>query len=96
MSLKFDHWGLPALTGFTFKSDNSLAYKPLITQAKLAKGYLVGNSVYVCTPPTPDILDGYFIELEPIFATTKECEESRDLINLLRDTICHCSFKRFN
>ncbi len=30
--LKIDHWGLPALTGFTIQSPNALAYKTLITQ----------------------------------------------------------------
>ena len=44
-----DHWGLPALTGFTIKSENSLAYKTLITQEMLKKGYLAGTSVYVST-----------------------------------------------
>ncbi len=39
--------GLPALTGFSFNSANALAYKTLITQEMLAKGYLAGTSVYV-------------------------------------------------
>jgi glutamate-1-semialdehyde 2,1-aminomutase len=43
--LKIDLWGLPSLAGFTIKSENSLAYKTLITQEMLAKGFLVGNSV---------------------------------------------------
>ena len=47
--LNIEHWGLPALTGFTIKSEQSLAYKTLITQDMLSKGYLAGNSVYVCT-----------------------------------------------
>ncbi len=94
--LPIDHWGLPALTGYTFKSDNALAYKTLITQEMLAKGYLAGNSVYVCTEHTPAVLDGYFAELDPIFATIKECEEGRDVMSLLKGPVCHGGFKRLN
>ena len=94
--LQIDHWGLPALTGYTIKSDNALAYKTLITQEMLGKGYLAGNSVYVCTEHTPAILDGYFAELDPIFATIKECEEDRDVMSLLKGPVCHGGFKRLN
>jgi glutamate-1-semialdehyde 2,1-aminomutase len=94
--LQIDHWGLPALTGYTFKSDNALAYKTLITQEMLARGYLVGNSVYVCTEHTPDVLEGYFDSLAPIFATIKECEEGRDVMKLLKGPVAHGGFKRLN
>jgi glutamate-1-semialdehyde 2,1-aminomutase len=94
--LQIDHWGLPALAGYTFKSDNALRYKTLITQEMLAKGYLAGNSVYVCTAHTPDVLNGYFAELDPIFAIIKECEEGRDVMKLLRGPVCHGAFKRLN
>lgn len=94
--LQIDHWGLPALTGYTFKSDNALAYKTLITQEMLAKGYLAGNSVYVCTEHTPAVLDDYFAELDPIFATIKKCEEGRDVMSLLKGPVCHGGFKRLN
>lgn len=94
--VQIDHWGLPALTGYTFKSDNALAYKTLITQEMLAKGYLAGNSVYVCTEHTSALLDGYFAELDPIFATIKECEEGRDVMSLLKGPVCHGGFKRLN
>jgi glutamate-1-semialdehyde 2,1-aminomutase len=94
--LQIDHWGLPALTGYTFKSDNALAYKTLITQEMLAKGYLAGNSVYVCTEHTPAVLDGYFAELDPIFAIIKECEEGREVLELLKGPVCHGGFKRLN
>ncbi len=94
--LQIDHWGLPALTGYTFNSDNALAYKTLITQEMLARGYLVGNSIYVCTEHTPDVLEGYFDSLDPIFATIRECEEDRDVMSLLKGPVCHGGFKRLN
>lgn len=94
--LKIDHWGLPALTGFTFQSKNALAYKTLITQEMLEKGYLAGNSVYVCTEHTPEVVADFFAALEPIFALIKECEEGRDVMSLLKGPVCHGGFKRLN
>lgn len=94
--LQIEHWGLPALTGYTFKSDQALAYKTLITQEMLAKGYLAGNSVYVSTMHTPEVVDGYFEALDPLFATIKSCEEGRDVISLLKGPVCHAGFKRLN
>ena len=95
-ALKIDHWGLPALTGFTFQSAHALAYKTLITQEMLAKGYLAGNSVYVCTEHTPTVVANFFEALDPIFALIKECEEDRDITTLLKSPICHGGFKRLN
>jgi glutamate-1-semialdehyde 2,1-aminomutase len=94
--LKIDHWGLPALTGYTFKGNNALAYKTLITQEMLANGYLAGNSVYVSTAHTPEIIDGYFETLDPLFSLIKECEEGRDVMTLLKGQVCHSGFKRLN
>jgi glutamate-1-semialdehyde 2,1-aminomutase len=94
--LQIAHWGLPALTGFTFKSENALAYKTLITQEMLAKGYLASNSVYVCTEHTQEVIAGYFDALDPLFSTIKECEEGRDVMSLLKGPICHGGFKRLN
>lgn len=89
-------WGLPALTGFSFQSENALAYKTLITQEMLAKGYLAGNCVYVCTEHTDKIVSDYFENLEPIFSTIKECEEGLDIKTLLKGPVCHGGFKRLN
>lgn len=94
--LKIDHWGLPALTGYTISSANALAYKTLITQEMLAKGYLASNCVYVSTEHTVDVVTGYFEALDPIFALIKECEEGRDVNSLLAGPICHGGFKRLN
>lgn len=95
-ALKIEHWGLPALTGFAFKSPNALAYKTLITQEMLAKGYLAGNSVYVCIDHTAEVVSEFFAALDPIFAMVKECEEGRDVMSLLEGPICHGGFKRLN
>ncbi len=94
--LKIEHWGLPALTGFSFQSRRALAYKTLITQEMLAKGYLAGNSVYVCTEHTPQVIDAFFAALDPVFGLIKECEEGRSIDSLLKGPVCHGGFKRLN
>jgi glutamate-1-semialdehyde 2,1-aminomutase len=94
--LKIDHWGLPALTGFTFQSSKALAYKTLITQEMLAKGYLAGNSVYVCIDHTLEVVADYFARLDPIFSLVKECEDGRDVMSLLKGPVSHGGFKRLN
>ncbi|WHZ10394.1 MAG: aminotransferase, Class III pyridoxal-phosphate dependent [Burkholderiaceae bacterium] len=94
--LQIDHWGLSALTGFTFRSPNALAYKTLITQEMLAKGFLAGNSVYVCVEHTPQVVDAFFDALDPVFGLVKQCEEGRDVMSLLKGPVCHAGFKRLN
>ncbi len=88
--------GLPALNSFSFKSQNALAYKTLITQEMLAKGYLAANSVYVCTEHTPEVVEDYLQALDPIFGLIKSCEEGRDVLTLLKGPVCHDEFKRLN
>ncbi len=92
--LKISQWGIPALAGFTINSPNSLAYKTLISQEMLSKGYLASDKVYVCTKHTPEVLEGYFEVLSDIFKLIKECEEGRDIKSLLKGKICHNTFRR--
>jgi glutamate-1-semialdehyde 2,1-aminomutase len=88
--------GLPALTGFSFNGPNALAYKTLITQEMLSKGFLAGTGIYVCTEHTPQIVDRYFEELDPIFSLIRQCEDGRDVFSLLKSPICSSGFKRLN
>ena len=88
--------GLPALTNFVFDSANSLAYKTLITQEMQANGYLAGNSIYVCTAHSPEIVASFFEHLDPIFGLIEECEEGLDILSLLKGPVCHSGFKRLN
>jgi len=89
-------FGLPALTGFAFNSQDMLAYKTLITQEMLGKGYLAATGVYVCTDHTDDIVTAYLDALDPIFGRVKECEEGRNVLSLLKGPVCHSGFKRLN
>jgi glutamate-1-semialdehyde 2,1-aminomutase len=94
--LKIKISGLPALIGFNFLSEHALAYKTLITQEMLSKGFLAGNCVYVCTEHSEDVLDQYLNNLEPIFKLIRECEDGKDIMGLLKGPICHTGFKRLN
>ncbi len=89
-------FGLPALIKFAFNSPKALAYKTLVTQEMLKKGYLAGNSVYVCTEHTPEILNGYFEALDSVFALLRACEDGRDVMQLLEGPVCHAEFRRLN
>lgn len=88
--------GLPALTGFSIVSPNALAYKTLIAQEMLVKGFLAATSVYVCTAHVPDIVDRYFEALDPVFAMIADCEGGLDVASLLKGPVCHDGFKRLN
>jgi glutamate-1-semialdehyde 2,1-aminomutase len=94
--LKISHWGIPSLTGFTIAGDSALIYKTLITQEMLKKGFLVGNSIYVCINHTQEVIDKYFESLDPIFALIRECEDGRDVSKLIQGPICHSGFSRLN
>jgi glutamate-1-semialdehyde 2,1-aminomutase len=88
--------GLPALTTFGINSPRALAYKTLITQEMLARGYLASTGLYVCLEHTPQIVDGYFAALDPVFGLIRECEDGRDVAELLKGPVCHAGFRRLN
>jgi len=94
--LEISRWGLPSLSGFSFISPDALAYKTYISQEMLKHGYLAGNSVYACISHTSPIVEGYFSKLDPIFGTIKECEDGRDIQQLLDGPVCHSGFSRLN
>lgn len=94
--VSINQWGIPALAGFSFNSQNNLAYKTYITQEMLAKGYLAGNSMYTCLCHTPEILDRYFYELDKLFADIRDFEDGKDVMKALKGPVCHGGFKRLN
>lgn len=88
--------GLPALAGFSFNGPNSLAYKTLLTQEMLARGYLASTLVYVSTEHTSEVVEAYVEALDPVFKLVRECEQGRDVATLLKGPVCHGGFKRLN
>lgn len=94
--LKITTSGLPALSTFAFEGSNSLAYKTLLTQEMLSRGYLATTGMYVCIAHTEDILKGYFDALDEVFGIISRCENGCDVKTLLKGPICHAGFRRLN
>ncbi len=88
--------GLPAISLLAFESDRNLAYKTLITQEMLKKGILATNAVYTCTEHAPSELHRYFESLDSVFSLIRECEDGRDVRELLEGPICDGGFRRLN
>lgn len=94
--LNLDIGGIPAISTFAFKADNRLAYKTLVTQEMLKKGFLASNIVFACTEHSSQVMEHYFDALDPIFGLVAECEAGRKVESLLQGEICHDGFKRLN
>lgn len=88
--------GLSALTTFSFNHPHALAFKTLMTQEMLEKGYLASTGVYTCIAHTPDVVNAYFDALDPVFGLIRECVDGRDVMGLLKGPVCHAGFKRLN
>jgi len=94
--LKLNTSGLSAIPAFSFESPDMLAYKTLITQEMLSRGFLASNLMFTSLAHTPDLFDIYFEELDTVFSLIKECEDGRDVSDFLKGPVCHASFKRLN
>ncbi|MCZ8344728.1 MAG: aminotransferase class III-fold pyridoxal phosphate-dependent enzyme [Leptospira sp.] len=89
-------FGLPALIKLAFDTPNALAYKTIMTQEMLKRGFLASNIVYVSTAHTKEVLSAYTSALDEVFGIIKECEDGRDIQTILNGPICHAEFKRLN
>lgn len=89
--------GIPALSTYSFNSDNSLAYKTLVAQEMLRKGFLASTNFYACTEHTDDKFESYFNALDEVFGLIAKCENGDlDIKNVLNGPIVHSGFKRLN
>lgn len=94
--LTLHHAGLPALATFSFDGSRALAYKTLMTQEMLDRGWLAGPGTYACLSHTPEVLDRYAEALDPVFALIAQCEDGRPVEPILRGPVCHAGFRRIN
>lgn len=89
--------GIPALSTYSFNSPDALAYKTLIAQEMLKKGFLASTNFYASTAHNDDNLDLYFNALETVYQQISSCEKGDlQIANLLEGPICHGGFKRLN
>ncbi len=91
-----EHFGLPALAGFSFKSPHHLKYKTLITQEMLKKGFLAGNAVYSSVAHSPEVVLSYLTALGEVFSLIAKCENGTSVDELLEGPVCHAGFARLN
>jgi glutamate-1-semialdehyde aminotransferase len=95
--LKISVSGLPAISTYSFKSENSLKYKTLITQEMLKKGFLASTNFYACISHTDEIINSYFDALDDVYNMISKCDRGDEKIdNLLEGPVCHSGFKRLN
>ncbi len=97
-NLNISFLGLPSLTSFIIKSKRNLfsQYKTLISQEMLKKGYLASNSIYLSICHDEKILNGYIKNLNNIFSKIRECENGKDVNELLKYPVSHKTFERLN
>ena len=89
--------GIPALSTYGFKSVDAMAYKTLITQEMLKKGFLASTNFYASIAHNDDNLTLYFTALDEVYKLISECETGNLKIDsLLKGPICHGGFKRLN
>ena len=88
--------GISALPSFTFQNKSHQAYKTFITQEMLKKNFIAATSIYVCINHTKELIDNYISELEPLLIAIEECENGKDINDLLDGPISHDGFARLN
>lgn len=95
--LEIELAGIPALSTYSFKSENALAYKTLIAQEMLKKNILASTNFYASIAHEAVYLEKYFSELDKVYGMIRKCENQELNVNeLLEGPICHSGFKRLN
>ena len=94
--LQINIYGIPTITHFGFNSDQELAIKTFVTQEMLKKGYLAGNSVYICIDHSKEVIDDYINELEKPFGKISDIIKSGTIDRFLDTPKCHSGFMRLN
>jgi len=92
--LKIKIEGLDALPRFIFKSSLNSYYKTYISQEFLKKNFLAGNSVYVCTEHSKEIINRYFEILNNIFFNIRKINNTKKSFKLSLDgPICKTNIR---
>lgn len=90
-------FGLPALSGYQIDTLDALAYKTLITQELLDRGFLAATGFYTSLAHDDAVLVRYFDALDKVFGVVARCLAGTESVTaLLKGPICHAGFKRLN
>ena len=96
-NLKITISGLPAISTYSFDTENNLKYKTLIAQEMLKKGFLASTNFYACTEHKQNYIDSYFTALDEVYNLISKCEfNDLKIDDLLDGPVCHSGFKRLN
>ena len=80
--------GLDPLISLQFPYTNALAYKTLITQEMLKKGWLPQPQYMFASHIQNPSIDEYLESMQPIFKSIRDCEDGADIDQLLETSIC--------
>jgi len=86
--------GIPPLTHLTFKTPEPEVMQTLYTQEMLAKGYLLGASVYSTYAYTEAIIEQFIEDSDNVFATLTSALNSNNAKSFLKSETKHVGFKR--
>ncbi len=95
-SLNIEISGIDALPMFNIRSESKFQYKTFITQELLKKNILASNSVYLSIAHDDNLIDFYLEELSGVFTKIRDCENGKDINDLLEGPVCQVGFKRIN
>ena len=95
-NLRIEFMGIPAISSFYIKSKNFVKYKTLITQELLKDSILASNVIYFSTKHSQTMIDKYMISLERVFKLIAECENGRNIDQLLETKSSYNFFQRLN
>jgi len=85
--------GLPALASFTVQDRDPVIIKTFVTSRMLDQGYLAGPNLYASIAHTPEILEGYFTAITPVFEEIARHDDD-ELRALLPDGLAQTGFRR--
>lgn len=89
--------GIPALSTYSFDSENNLIYKTLIAQEMLKKGYLASTNFYPSIAHSSALISKFLEDLNSVYSVISKCERGDlDLNKILEGPVCHGGFKRLN
>jgi len=95
--LKISISGIPALSTYAIQCGNPLAYKTLITQEMLKKGFLASTNFYASIAHTDADMNMYLEALNEVYQLIVKCEGGElNVMDLLEGPICHSGFARLN
>jgi glutamate-1-semialdehyde 2,1-aminomutase len=86
--------GIPPLTHLSFNLPDPVAIQTLYTQEMLAKGYLLGASVYTTYAYSDAVIERFLSDSDSVFKIIKEAADGGDVKPFLKGEIAHTGFKR--